>query len=120
MFDEFMKELRRRQAEAAGRPIPDADAPDGPDSDRSDDAERPADAGSDTDRSHDADADADEGGSGGSGGEDPTPIRPPGRRTRAGGPRSARPSGSDRPPPHHRAALGTQDHGTAASPCAPA
>jgi uncharacterized membrane protein (UPF0182 family) len=115
MFDEFMKELRRRQAEAAGRPLPDDDARGANDSDDIDEGET-ADDGAGADRSDDADADADgaagEAGDADRAGDDPTPLRPAARRTRAGGPRGARPGGSDRqPPPRRTRNAGPRDGG---------
>ena len=94
LFDEFMKELRRRQAEATGRPAPvenrpmrsdrpAADAPggDGPDAEPS---ERPADRHVGDDPSPDVDEPAE---------PRPIPIRPAGRD----GPRSGG-GGARRPP----------------------
>jgi uncharacterized membrane protein (UPF0182 family) len=112
MFDEFMKELRRRQAEATGRSRPSADHPDDADSDDDADtadeapgASDESDAGDDAPDRARADAADDGPGDDGPGddgpGDDrdpgeprPIPLRPPTRR-RAGGAR--RPAGDDGP-----------------------
>ena len=87
LFDEFMKELRRRQAEASGRPVPDADKADAPDEPDAaapdgDDAEaNDADRESDDESSAEVDPDA------------PLPLstRRPGAGRRGGARRNARP-----------------------------
>ncbi|HEU4571990.1 MAG TPA: hypothetical protein VFR93_04840, partial [Candidatus Limnocylindrales bacterium] len=88
LFDEFMKELRRRQAEAAGGRAPD-DA----------DEKKPQGAGDSDDVTTGADADepaADtDHGPTAADPEDPIPLRPPGSRDRARRPSGA---GSTRPP----------------------
>jgi len=104
LFDDFMKELRRRQAAASGRPVPPGSRPTGDDdSDADDDGTDAEDAeGTDAERP-DADASADddvtgEGADGDRSTDDPGPIplrRPRRRPTR--GPIDD--NGNRRPPP---------------------
>ncbi|HET7474144.1 MAG TPA: UPF0182 family protein [Candidatus Limnocylindrales bacterium] len=96
LFDEFMKELRRRQAEATGRRAPrdgDANGPDGVD--------RDADAG-DAESTGDDDRPA-----------DPIPLRPPGGRRRPA-PDDAAPRRTSGPPtpPRRRVRVGGPDDGS--------
>ncbi|HUQ78250.1 MAG TPA: UPF0182 family protein [Patescibacteria group bacterium] len=94
LFDEFMKELRRRQAEASGRPVPDADAADASaDPDPDPDPDAPAD---DVDPD-DADRETDGPSAKAPDPEAPLPLsaRRPGAGRRDGARRSARPP---RPP----------------------
>jgi uncharacterized membrane protein (UPF0182 family) len=114
LFDEFMKELRRRQAEAAGGRAPqdaDADA-DAPSSDGDHERVTPDDdpaepvvvAGPERSGPDQADRDP----------EDPIPLRPPGSRDRprrASDSASSRPPRPPRPPRPARAAGGPDDGG---------
>src|SRR5829696_4018633 len=113
MFDEFMKELRRRQAEASGRPLPDDDvAPAGDEAASGEDAE--ADADTDAETAAGTVADATErgepihetGGGDGPPARDrpgPTPLR---RGQRGRGPASARGGATPPPPPPRQTRTG--------------
>ena len=119
MFDEFMKELRRRQAEAAGRRAP-VRRPDGSVDDSSDGDSEPADEddatdpdaaadtepGADTEpAADDTGADPDDATDNGDGEPRPIPLRPAAGRRTAG----RRPTGADgerRPPRPPRSAVG--------------
>jgi uncharacterized membrane protein (UPF0182 family) len=107
MFDEFMKEVRRRQAEASGRPAPAADKPDDDDDDdgaNDDDSVDTADRDSDDTSSSNTDSDAD------SDPDAPEPLtaRRPGGGRRAGPRRGGRPT---RPPVGRPTVGGPRDGG---------
>ncbi|HEY3165152.1 MAG TPA: UPF0182 family protein, partial [Candidatus Limnocylindrales bacterium] len=102
LFDEFMKELRRRQAEASGRPMPADDEPDEadnadepPESDDSAAEDEPSDSGEPRPKA------ADDGPADDAEEPHPIPLRPPRRRPGrpSGRPANGPDDGGRRPPP---------------------
>ncbi len=99
LFDEFMRELERKRAEAEGR-APKKDAGDDPDGGAPDGDQEP-DAGPDRSTGPDEDAAASD--------NEPVPLRP---RRRQGGPRARMPgAGGARPPKDPAAPVGGPDDG---------